>query len=95
MTLYSPNQEPEEQKTGSIYLINPSVQEFKTQYLDDKNKPVEVMLAPLESRAFPTAVGNIVLNHLVNFILNQAGFSYKTDVKEELEKIRAKCIIYE
>lgn len=94
MTFHSPNQEPEEQ-SENLYLINPSIEEFKTTYLDDDNKTVEVVLAPLESREFKPGEGRIVLNHLVNFILNQEGFAYKSDVNEELARIRKKCIIYE
>ena len=92
--LNSPHQEPAIQ-VGDIYLVNPSIEEFKTTYFNDKNEPVEVKLAPLETRAFPRNTGNIILNHLVNFILNQGGFSYKTDVNLELAKIREKCIVYE
>jgi hypothetical protein len=92
--LKSPNQEPEDKK-GKIYLINPSTTEFKTSYFDDNNQSVEVVLAPLETREFPSGVGQTVLKHLMNFILNQGGFSYKTDVNLELAEIRRKCIIYE
>ena len=92
--LKSPNQEPEV-KTGEMHLINPSVSEFKTSYFDDNNNSVEVVLAPLETKAFPRATGELVLRHLIDFILNQGGFSYKTDVNLELAEIRKKCVLYE
>lgn len=92
--LNSPHQEPTVQ-TGDILLVNPSMEEFKTTYLDDKNKQVEVTLQPLETRAFPRDTGRIVLTHLVNFVLNQGGFSYKANINLELAKIREKCIAYE
>jgi len=92
--LHSPNQEPVI-KTGDIYLVNPSIEEFKTSYFDDKNNSVEVVLAPLETRAFPINTGEVILKHLMNFVLNQGGFSYKTDVNLELAEIRKKCIVYE
>lgn len=92
--LYSPHQEIVT-KTDKIYLINPSVAEFKTSYFNDKNERVEITLAPLETRDFPIGEGNTILKHLVDFILNQGGFSYKTDVNIEKEKIRQKCIVYE
>jgi hypothetical protein len=92
--LKSPNQEPEV-KTGEIHLINPSLKEFKTSYFDDNNKPVEVVLAPLETKAFPRAIGEVILRHLIDFVLNQGGFSYKTDVNIELAKIRERCVLYE
>lgn len=94
MSIYSSYQEPED-KTGTMHIINPSIEEFNTTFLDDRNKHVSLTLAPLESREFSRSVGSIVLRHLVNFILNQSGFSYKTDVNKELERIRATCIIYE
>lgn len=92
--IYSPQQESEE-KSETIHIINPSVKEFKTTYLNDKNEQIEVILAPLESRAFPRGEGEIVLRHLVNFILNEGGFSYKSDINLELTDIRKKCVIYE
>ncbi len=92
--LHSPTQEPIPQK-GEIHLINPQMEEFKTMYLDDKNKSVEVVLAPLETKAFPIGTGKIILKHLMDFVLNQAGFSYKTDVNLKLAEIRKKCVVYE
>lgn len=94
MGLYSPNQ-PSEIKSDTIDLINPSIKEFKTTYLDDYNKEIEIVLAPLQAKAFPTSVGIIILDHLIDFILNQGGFSYKTSVTEERKKIREKCVLYE
>ena len=92
--LKAPNQEPEV-KTGEMHLINPSVSEFKTSYFDDNNNSVEVVLAPLATKAFPRGIGEVILRHLMDFILNQGGFSYKTDVNEELKKIRERCVLYE
>jgi len=93
--LFSPNQEPPEDKKGEMYLINPSVKEFTTTLLDDNNKSISITIAPLETKAFPSSIGRTILLHLVNFILNQGGFSYKTDVKLELAEIRKKCVVYE
>jgi hypothetical protein len=93
-SLYSPNQPPKEEN-DTIYLINPTSEEFKTSYLDDSNKSIEVILAPLKSREFPTKVGKIILNHLIDFVLNQGGFSYKTDVNIEKARIRKDCVLYE
>jgi hypothetical protein len=93
-TLYAPNQ-PIEPKGDEIHLINPSMQEFKTSYLDDKNHEVQVILEPLQAKEFPMSIGLTVLKHLQDFILNQQGFSYKTDVNLELAKIREKCVLYE
>ena len=92
--LHSPIRETIPQK-GEIYLVNPSIEEFRTTFFNDKNHSVEVVLAPLETRAFPRSIGETVLNHLMNFILNQGGFSYKTDVNLELAKIKEKCVVYE
>ena len=92
--LHSPNQE-KTPKTDDILLVNPSIEEFKTTFFNDKNHSVEVVLAPLETRAFPRAIGETILKHLMNFILNQGGFSYKTDVNLELAKIKEKCVVYE
>ena len=92
--LKAPNQ-PVEVKTGEIHLINPSLKEFKTSYFDDNNNSVEVVLAPLETKAFSQATGQVILKHLVNFVLNQGGFSYKTDINIELAKIRERCVLYE
>lgn len=92
--LKSPNQEPES-KDGEIHLINPSLKEFKTSYLNDDNKSIDVVLPPLSSKAFPRATGEVVLKHLMDFILNEGGFSYKTDVNEELKLIRERCVLYE
>ncbi len=94
MGLYSPNQEPKDSK-GKIYLINPSVNEFTTSYFNDKNQSVEVILAPLETKAFPASIGRIVLNHLVDFILNQSKFAYKTSINVEKAKIKERCVVYE
>ena len=93
--LFSPNQEPPEEKKGKMYLINPSVKEFTTTLFDDNNKTISVTLAPLETKAFPAGIGRTILTHLVNFILNQGGFAYKSDIKEELAEIRKKCVVYE
>lgn len=92
--LYSPIQEPTTQK-GEMYLVNPSMKEFKTTYLDDKNQSIEVILEPLETKAFTRNTGEIILKHLMNFVLDQGGFSYKTDVNLELAKIKEKCVVYE
>jgi hypothetical protein len=92
--LKSPNQEPEV-KTGEMHLINPSVSEFKTSYFDDNNQSVEVIIAPFGSKAFPRATGEVILRHLIDFIINQGGFSYKTDINLEKAEIRKKCILYE
>ncbi len=92
--LHAPNQEVIP-KTDDLLLVNPSIEEFTTYYFDDKNKQVKVTLAPLETKAFPRGVGQTILNHLMNFILNQGGFAYKTDVNLELAKIREKCVVYE
>ena len=92
--LKAPNQEPEI-KNGEIHLINPSLKEFKTSYFDDDNKSVEVVMPPLSSKAFPRATGEVVLKHLINFILNEEGFSYKTDVNLELASIRERCVLSE
>ena len=92
--LHSPNQKPE-LKTDELYIINNSTEEFKTTYLDDNNQTVEVIFAPLETKSFPHAVGQVVLKHLVDFILNQGGFAYKSDINIEKEEIRKKCVVYE
>ncbi len=92
--LHAPNQEVIPQK-GEMLLINPTMEEFKTSYFTDKNEGVEVTIAPLDSKAFPRSVGETILNHLMNFVLNKGGFSYKTDVNLELAKIREKCVVYE
>ena len=92
--LNSPIQ-PEPIKGDEIHLINPSMKEFRTTYLDDHNNSVEVILEPLATRAFPMAQGLVILKHLMNFILEEGGFSYKTDVNLELADIRKKCVLYE
>ncbi len=89
--LHSPNQEVIPQ-TDEMLLINPTPKEFTTTYFDDENKQVKVTIPPLASQSWPRHTGEIVLKHLMNFVLNQNGFSYKTDVNLELAKIREKCL---
>ncbi len=95
MSLYSPNQEPKPLESNEIHLINPSIKEFKTSYLDDKNRSIEVVLTPMEVKSFPINIGKTILEHLIDFILNQEGFSYKTAVNIEREIIRERCVLYE
>lgn len=95
MSLYSSHQLPEKSAEGTIYLMNPSIQEFKTSYFDDDNQSVEVVIPALETKEFPAALGNVIRNHLVTFILNQEDFHYKTDVKLELERIKQEVTMYE
>ena len=56
---------------------------------------IEVIINPLTSKEFPYNKGQVILKHLIDFILNQEGFSYKTDVNLELAEIRKQCVLYE
>lgn len=93
--LKSPNQEPESIKDDKIVLINPSMTEFKTSFFDDKNTAHYVAIPPVGTKEFDRGIGQTVLNHLIDFILNQSGFSYKTDVNIEKAEIRKRCVLYE
>ncbi len=92
--LHSPTKESVPQ-TDDILLVNPTMEEFTTYYFNDKNEQVKATLKPLETKSFPHSYGQIILKHLMNFVLNQGGFSYKTDVNLELAKIKEKCLVYE
>jgi len=95
LKLKSPNQEPEPVKEDKIILINPSMTEFKTSYFDDKNNPVEVIIPPVGTKELDRGIGETVLDHLVDFVINQSGFAYKSDVNIEKAEIRKRCVLYE
>lgn len=96
MSLYSTHQLPDAPiEGGEMHLQNLSNSDFSMQYFDDENKPHTVLIPALDTQSFPTALGHVVRNHLATFMLNEQGFSYKTDPQDELTKIKERITIYE
>ena len=95
MALYATTKLLDESPKGTIHLMNVSIEDFHTKYLDDDNKEISITIPSLQSKEFPHTLGLVIRNHLANFILEKQGFSYKTDVNIELNKIKERITIYE
>ncbi len=93
MALYSPNQLPEKKEEKSVYVMNPTMKDFVTTYLDDNNKSQNILIPALETCEFSSKIAPLVINHLANHILNLKGFGYKEDVNLELAKIKEEITI--
>jgi hypothetical protein len=93
--LYAVNTLPEEKPQGLVYVMNYTTEDFSMDYLDDKNVSHTITIPALDTKPFEASLAPMVITHLANFILNLEDFSYKTDPKLEIARIKEKIVVHE